>query len=58
MPKKPAHKMSIELRAKQFVPFDALSGYAEALRRVEDETAHNGETEYLYRKNNTPVNQD
>ena len=32
-------KMSREDRAKQFMPFAALKGYEEALRKVEEECA-------------------
>ena len=33
------HKMSREERAKQFMPFAALKGYTEALRKKEEELA-------------------
>ena len=33
------HKMSREERAKQFMPFAALKGYTEALRKKEEEIA-------------------
>jgi hypothetical protein len=32
---KPKNRMSISNRAKQFMPFNALSGFEEALRKVE-----------------------
>lgn len=35
--KKPKNKMSIEHRAKQFMPFAALKGFEEALRIKEEE---------------------
>lgn len=34
-PKKPRPRMSLEDRAKQFMPFAALKGYEEALRAEE-----------------------
>ena len=34
---RPKQKMSVEDRAKQFMPFAALKGYEEALRAVEKE---------------------
>lgn len=37
MAKKPTHKMSIENRAKQFMPFAALKGLEEALEKKEKE---------------------
>lgn len=39
MPQKPKQKMSIEVRAKQFMPFAALTGLDEALRKAEEEVA-------------------
>lgn len=35
--KKPNNKMSIEHRAKQFMPFAALKGFEEAIRIKEEE---------------------
>lgn len=35
MANKPKHKMSVSNRAKQFMPFSALSGFKEALEQVE-----------------------
>ncbi len=35
MASKPKNKMSISNRAKQFMPFSALSGFEEALKEVE-----------------------
>ena len=37
MGKKPKNKMPREQRAKQFAPFQALSGLEEALKRAEEE---------------------
>lgn len=37
--KKPKNKMSLEHRAKQFMPFSPLKGYEEALRIKEEEVA-------------------
>ncbi|MFR5601079.1 MAG: hypothetical protein ACLTKI_01370 [Lachnospiraceae bacterium] len=39
------HRMSREERAKQFMPFAALKGYPDALRRKEEEMAFKMETE-------------
>ncbi len=38
-------KMTRSERAKQFVPFAALKGYSEALRRAEEEALRNYEDE-------------
>ena len=37
MPKRPARKMSMEARAKQFAPFAALGDLSEAYEKIERE---------------------
>lgn len=37
MGKRPAEKMPLSQRAKQFAPFDALKGFKEAIRDVNDQ---------------------
>ena len=44
MESKPRQKMSVEQRAKQFMPFAALPGLVEALARVEEEMAFLSDT--------------
>ncbi len=38
MGKRPAEKMPLSQRAKQFAPFDALKGFKEAIQDVNDKT--------------------
>lgn len=46
MPTKPKLPMSVDNRAKQFLPFAALKGFSEALARTEEAMEHCGDTEY------------
>ncbi|MCQ2521215.1 MAG: hypothetical protein MJ105_02455 [Lachnospiraceae bacterium] len=46
MPKRPAHKMSMESRAKQFAPFAALGNLSKAYEKIEREMEESLEPKY------------